>query len=62
MAEVLAGIVCVLLNFCPFAPDSTLITYDLSYFWPAGKISYFLPFEKGPTKIQFKKLLRKFWY
>ena len=56
MAEVLAGIVCVLLSFCPFAPDSPLITYDLSYFEPAGIISYFLPFKKAPTKFQFKKL------
>ena len=55
MAEVLAGIVCVLLSFCPFAPDSPLITYDLSYFGPAGIISYFLPFKKGPAKIQLKK-------
>ena len=49
MAEVLAGIVCVLLSFCPFAPDSPLITYYFSYFEPVGKISYFLPFKTGPT-------------
>ena len=61
MAEVLGGIVCVLVSFCPFTLDSPLITYEQSYRGPADIVSYFLSFNLGPMKIQFKKLLKNFW-
>ena len=45
----------VLVSFCPFSPDTPLITYEESYFRPAVVVSYFLPFKYGPMKMKFKK-------
>ena len=42
MAEVLGGIICVLVTLCPFAPNTPLITLVQPYFGPADIVDYFL--------------------
>ena len=41
MAEAMGGIICVLVSFCPFAPDTPNITYEQSYFGPTDIVGYF---------------------